>query len=57
LVDFGLARKITERRSQSTEYRRDEEDEIHVKKKFIGTKRFASVASHLGNEQSKKDDL
>jgi serine/threonine protein kinase len=49
LIDFGLARKLKPHQ--------EEADEFKERKNFVGTKRFASISSHLGLEQSKKDDL
>ena len=50
LCDFGLAKRF-----------RDKKTGMHIPetngKKFIGTATFASVYTHLGNEQSRRDDL
>ena len=50
LCDFGLAKRF-----------RDKKTGMHIPetsgKKFIGTATFASVYTHFGNEQSRRDDL
>lgn len=50
LIDFGIAKKYI-----------DSETGKHIKqktdKKFIGAARYASLDAHLGNEQSRRDDL
>lgn len=50
-IDFGLASKYIKRGT----------DNEHVKMtknhKFLGTARYSSIASHIGNSQSRKDDL
>lgn len=48
-IDFGLATKYKKR------------DDSHCKMtknhKFLGTARYSSIASHIGDSQSRKDDL
>ena len=50
LCDFGLAKRF---RDKKTGYHISYKD----KKKFTGTPAFASVYTHLGCEQSRRDDL
>ena len=50
LIDYGLAKKFKDSRSN-----------VHIpcidNKGFIGTSRYASINTHLGMEQSRRDDL
>ncbi len=48
LVDFGLSKKFI-RNGNHLEYRED--------KSFVGTLRYSSVKSHIGIQQSRRDDL
>jgi len=48
-IDFGIAKKYIKKNNQHIEFR--------TNLKFCGTARYASIASHLGQEQSRKDDL
>eukprot|EP00754_Rhynchopus_humris_P050988 Rhum_TRINITY_DN9267_c0_g1::Rhum_TRINITY_DN9267_c0_g1_i1::g.32589::m.32589 len=50
LIDFGLAKKFVQGKT-------DEHIPFKVSKGFTGTARYASVAMHLGYEQSRKDEL
>ncbi|MFS8015057.1 putative protein kinase CK1-CK1 family [Helianthus anomalus] len=50
LIDYGLARKYMDHRTRKhIQYREN--------KNLIGTARYASVNTHLGVEQSRRDDL
>lgn len=48
-VDFGISKYYKDNLGRHIAYRE--------KKSFIGTTRYASIAAHLGNEISRKDDL
>ena len=50
LINFGLAKRFKDNKTnQHIPYKQ--------KKKFVGTKEFASINAHLGIEQSRRDDL
>lgn len=50
IIDFGLAKRY-----------KDLKNNKHIPfkegKSLVGTARYASIASHLGHEQGRKDDL
>lgn len=50
IIDFGLAKTFRDSRSHEHFPYRENKD-------FMGTARFASINSHLGIEQSRRDDL
>ncbi len=50
LIDFGLSKRFFDiRRNIHIPYRKD--------KSLIGTARFCSIHSHLGEELSRRDDM
>lgn len=48
-IDYGLAKKYKKRNGEHVKFSND--------KKFCGTARYASIAAHKNQEQSRKDDL
>ena len=48
-IDFGLSKKYIKRNGEHIPFCEG--------KKFCGTARYSSVSSHIGHEQSRKDDL
>ena len=49
LIDFGLSKSFKDINGHHIVYREE--------KGLIGTPRYASISSHLGIEQSRRDDL
>lgn len=49
LIDFGLSKNFNDDKNKHIEFSKDSG--------FIGTPRYASINSHLGYEQSRRDDL
>ncbi|KRX08998.1 Protein kinase-like domain [Pseudocohnilembus persalinus] len=49
LIDFGLVKKYKDKNGQHIKYKEN--------KGLIGTARFVSINTHLGYEQSRRDDL
>ena len=49
LIDFGLAKKYLSRSGDHIPYKDD--------KNLTGTARYASVNTHLGIEQGRRDDI
>lgn len=48
-IDFGLAKKYLKKNNEHLPFKEDG--------KFCGTARYASIAAHKGQQQSRKDDL
>ena len=50
IIDFGLTKRYLNINT-------NKHAEYNDKKNFVGTRRYASVNTHLGIEQSRRDDL
>jgi hypothetical protein len=50
VIDFGLAKRYRDNKT-------GKHIEIKGGKSLVGTARYASIASHLGYEQCRRDDL
>ena len=49
LIDFGLTKRYMDDKGKHAKY--------NDKKNFVGTRRYASINTHVGIEQSRRDDL